>query len=108
MEVERQMTYPIPKTMIAPSQRRPAVYRGGIIQIHVTRACDLSCAHCSQGSNLAGKPVMITPDEFDQACASLETYWGVVGMFGGNPTMHPHFDVLCEIMRYRMKSMAWV
>jgi hypothetical protein len=76
--------------------------RGGIIQIHVTRACDLACHHCSQGSNLAGKPVMMTPGQFDQACESLATYWGVVGMFGGNPTMHPQFGELCRIMRARI------
>ncbi len=93
---------PLPTTMIPPSQRRPSIWRGGIIQIHVTRACDLSCSHCSQGSNLAGKPVMMSPEQFDQACASLEGYWGVVGMFGGNPAVHPQFSELCRIMRSRI------
>lgn len=85
--------------MVPPSRKRPSIYRGGIIQIMVTRACDQSCFHCSQGSNLAGKPVMMTPEQFNQACASLAGYWGVVGMFGGNPTMHPQFGELCRIMR---------
>lgn len=88
--------------MVPPSQRRPQIWRGGVIQIHVTRACDLACHHCSQGSNLAGKPVMMSPEQFDQACASLSNYWGVVGMFGGNPTMHPEFGELCRIMRARI------
>jgi len=92
---------PLLKSMVPPSQKRPGIWRGGVIQIQVTRACDLACYHCTQGSNLAGKPAMMTPDEFDTACASLEGYWGVVGMFGGNPTMHPQFDKLCEIMRGR-------
>ena len=78
--------------MVGPSQRRPSIWSGGIIQIMVTRACDLSCVHCSQGSNLAGKPVMMTVDQFDVACRSLEGYWGVIGMFGGNPAVHPQFD----------------
>lgn len=90
----------LPVRMVAPGDRRP-VWRGGIVQIMVTRACDLSCHHCTQGSNLGGKPVVMTPDEFDRACASLEGYWGVVGMFGGNPAMHPQFETLCEIMRGR-------
>jgi hypothetical protein len=92
-------TLPVP--LIAPSQARRGIMRGGIIQIMVTRACDLACFGCSQGSNLAGKPAVMTPDQFDQACASLEGYWGIVGMFGGNPAMHPQFDELCRIMRGR-------
>jgi Radical SAM superfamily len=89
----------LPKSMVAPSQKRSVVWRGGILQIMITRACDLSCYHCSQGSNLAGKPVMMTPEQFDKACESLHGYFGVVGMFGGNPAVHPQFGELCKIMR---------
>jgi hypothetical protein len=84
--------------MIAPRQRRPIPWRGGILQIWVTRACDRACYGCTQGSNLAGKPGMITVEQFDQACASLAGYWGVVGVFGGNPAMHPEFDELCRVL----------
>lgn len=73
--------------------------RGGIIQIHITRACDQACFHCTQGSNLGGKPVIMSLDEFEQACNSVRDYWGVIGIFGGNPTMHPKFDVICDIMK---------
>lgn len=45
---------------------------------------------------------MMTPEQFDAACASLEGYFGVVGMFGGNPAMHPQFGELCRIMRERI------
>lgn len=89
----------IPISMVPPSQKRPGIHRGGILQIQVTRACDLACAHCTQGSNLAGKPAMMTPDQFEQAVKSLDGYFGVVGVFGGNPAMHPQFDTLCEILR---------
>lgn len=84
--------------MIAPSQKRP-VWRGGVLQIMITRACDAACFSCTQGSNLAGKPVMMSPEEFETAVKSLEGYFGVVGIFGGNPTMHPEFNLLCEILR---------
>lgn len=95
------MSRPLPPTMIAPGQKRHGIWMNGILQIMVTRACDLACHHCTQGSNLAGKPAMMTPDEFDTACASLDGYFGVVGMFGGNPALHPQFDELCRIMRAR-------
>jgi len=85
--------------MVAPGQKRPHIWRGGIVQVHVTRACDKACFGCTQGSNLGGKPVIITPEAFEEALASLKGYWGVVGVFGGNPALHPKFDVLCEILR---------
>lgn len=84
-------------TMVAPGDVRDGIWRGGILQIMVTRACDKACFHCTQGSNLAGKPVMMTPEDFETACRSLAGYWGVVGMFGGNPAMHPQFEQLCDI-----------
>jgi len=83
--------------MKAPGDKRQT-WRNGVIQIHVTRACDLSCTNCTQGSNLAGKPVMITLDNFEKAVKSLKDYFGVVGIFGGNPTLHPKFGEICEIL----------
>jgi len=85
--------------MLSPGMRRPYATRGGIIQIHVTRACDKACFGCTQGSNLGGKPVMITVEEFEEAVLSLKDYFGVVGVFGGNPCMHPKFPELCAILR---------
>ncbi len=85
--------------MVAPGTPRPHIWRRGILQIHVTRACDKACFGCTQGSNLGGRPVMIAVDEFETAVRSLWGYFGVVGIFGGNPAMHPHFDELCEVLR---------
>lgn len=91
--------------MVAPGQRRESKWRGGVIQIWVTRVCDKACFNCTQGSNLDhnnkkdGYPWFITPEQFEQACLSLKGYFGVVGMFGGNPAAHPKFVQLCEIMR---------
>lgn len=84
--------------MKAPSQPRPT-WRNGIIQIHVTRACDLSCNSCTQGSNLAGKIHFITPDQFREALRSVKDYFGVIGIFGGNPCVHPKFEELCQILQ---------
>lgn len=92
--------------MKSPRDKRPGIWRDGVLQIWVTRACDMACTHCTQGSNLAGKPGMMTPEQFEDACfslcdqvASTAGYFGVVGMFGGNPCVHPQFDELCAIMR---------
>lgn len=85
--------------MVAPSMRRDCYSHGGVLQIWVTRACDKACFGCTQGSNLGGKPGMMTPDQYREAVASLEGYFGIVGMFGGNPAIHPQFYELCRALR---------
>lgn len=89
----------IPDGMVPPSQKRPNSYRGGIIQICVTRACDKACFGCTQGSNLGGKPHTMTPDQFEQAVLSLRGYWGVIGVFGGNPCTSKYFEDYCRILQ---------
>ncbi len=73
-------------------------WNNGIIQVWVTRACDKACFGCTQGSQLAGRPGMITPEQFEEAVVNLADYHGTVGVFGGNPAMHPKFDQLCNIL----------
>lgn len=85
--------------MVAPGTRRPGKYREGVIQIHVTRACDKSCFACTQGSNLGGKTKFMSVEHFAQAVESLRGYFGVVGVFGGNPAMSPHFVEYCQVLR---------
>lgn len=89
------------KKMRAPAE--PITWGGGkvraVIQIAVTNACDDRCSNCTQHVPHIKKPFMITPDQFRSACRSLQGYGGTIGMFGGNPCLHPQFDELCAIMR---------
>jgi hypothetical protein len=85
--------------MVPPSKPRKNAWRGGIIQIWVTRSCDKACFGCTQGSNLAGKSTDITPEQFEEAVLSLKGFWGVYGVFGGNPAVAKHFEAYCEILR---------
>ena len=85
--------------MVAPGTRRPGKWMEGVMQIHLTRACDLSCSNCTQGSQFGGKPDFMTLDNFEKACRSLKGYFGLVGIFGGNPALHPQFPQICDILR---------
>jgi len=99
--------------MTPPGRRRPHIGWGqGVLQIHVTRACDKACFGCTQGSQLAGRTEFMSPAHFEQAVQSLGfvagdgakvivpgAYFGVVGTFGGNPALSPHFGAYCEILR---------
>lgn len=87
--------------MVPPGRVRPnkQQMRGGIIQIMLTRACDRACLHCTQGSNLGGRPAVMPLAQVEQALLSLEGYWGVVAFFGGNPCLHPQFEEACALMR---------
>lgn len=85
--------------MIPPSRQRPNKPLGGVIQIHVTRQCDKTCFNCTQGSNLGGKVEHMPVALFEQAVLSLKDYWGVVGVFGGNPALVPWFTEYCEVLR---------
>lgn len=84
--------------MVFPSMPRKSAWMKGIIQIWVTRACDKSCFGCTQASNLKGPYEKIAVEQYEQAVISLKDYFGVVGMFGGNPALHPEFPALCEIL----------
>jgi hypothetical protein len=41
----------------------------------------------------------MTTEQFETAVLSLKDYFGIVGVFGGNPTLHPEFRLLCEILQ---------
>lgn len=85
--------------MVAPGQQRPGIWREGVLQIWVTRLCDKSCFGCTQGSNLSGKMRTMPLDQFEDAVKSLNGYFGVVGLFGGNPAVLKNFEDYCDILK---------
>lgn len=85
-----------------PGAARPHIWRGSVLQIKVCSYCDLDCVNCSVAVGIAKKlkrQFLMTPDQFRAACRSLKGYNGVVGVFGGNPTLHPKFAEICDIFR---------
>ena len=84
--------------MKSPRDKREC-WRGGVVQIHIIRSCDKSCFHCTQISNIRGKAAIMTPGQFRVAVETLRDHFGVTGIFGGNPCMHPQFEEICAILR---------
>ena len=70
-----------------------------IIQIIVTSYCDLACSNCTQLIGNQGTRYHMSPDNFRRAVVSLLDYPGIVGVFGGNPCLHPQFNQISAIMR---------
>lgn len=87
--------------MIPPGAHKKGKWREGVIQIWITRTCDKACFGCTQGSNLrpsSKENMFMTVENFAIAAQSLVGYHGVVGIFGGNPALHPKFGTICDIL----------
>jgi hypothetical protein len=72
-----------------------------IMQIEVTRKCDLSCSNCTRLLPYRKDTWEMSLDVFRQAVWSLDGWaerGGIVAMFGGNPCTHSRFPELCAIL----------
>ena len=67
------------------------------IHIEITHACNLECANCTRFVGHFHKPFFMDVDTFTKAAKSLQYFPGVVGIMGGEPTLHPEFETLMEI-----------
>lgn len=68
-----------------------------IIQIDITNACVHNCSNCTRFCGLHPKPFFMDVETFKKAVDSLKGYKGIVGIMGGEPTLHPKFR---EMMDY--------
>lgn len=75
--------------MISPSRQK-------IIQIDITNACMNSCSNCSRFCGHHKKPFFMDFLTFKKACESLYEFKGMVGIMGGEPTLHPEFERFVE------------
>lgn len=66
------------------------------IQIEVTNACHKSCSNCTRFCGEHAKPFFMDVDTFKKAVDSLEGFDGIVGVMGGEPTLHPQFTELID------------
>lgn len=86
--------------MKAPGAHRNGIWRGRVLQIKITNVCNLSCNNCTAAVPQAKahkKLWFMSPEQFRTALQSLKGFPGVIGIFGGNPCLHPKFEEICQI-----------
>jgi hypothetical protein len=88
--------------MKAPGDKKPRIWRDGVIQVKWTTACNLTCVNCTakvpQIKDLK-RVWWMSPDQLREALRSLRGFGGVIGAFGGNPCLHPKFEEMCAVFR---------
>ncbi len=70
-----------------------------LIQIDITNACHLRCAHCTRAVPHIKTPYFADLEFVEKALQSLEGWRRGVGCMGGEPTMHPQFVEICGLYR---------
>jgi len=70
-----------------------------IIQIEITNACPHGCSNCTRFNGHHRKPFMMDWDTFKLAVDSLKDFPGMVGIMGGEPTLHPEFERFSRYLR---------
>ena len=68
------------------------------IQIDITNACTKTCSNCTRFCGHHLKPFFMEYQYFKSAVDSLNTFPGVVGMIGGEPTLHPEFEKMAQYL----------
>ena len=70
-----------------------------IIQIDVTNACTHRCSNCTRFCGFHKKPYFMDIAYFYKAVNTLIDRDGIIGVMGGEPTLHPQFEEMCTYLR---------
>ncbi|WP_319578632.1 DUF4422 domain-containing protein [uncultured Methanospirillum sp.] len=70
-----------------------------IIQIEITNACSNRCANCTRFCGHHQKPFFMDLKTFKKAVDSMKGFSGIVGIMGGEPTLHPEFDTFVRYFK---------
>jgi len=70
-----------------------------IIQLDVTNACPKRCSNCTRFVMHNRKPYVMDRPTFEKALESMEGFGGMLGVMGGEPTIHPDFEWITRHFR---------
>lgn len=70
-----------------------------LVQIEITNACTRECTNCSRFVGHYSKPYFMELEIVEQAILSLLDFPGLIGIMGGEPTLHPYFVEICTLVR---------
>jgi hypothetical protein len=82
--------FPLIRLMKSPAQQ-------SVIQIDITNACFYACSNCTRFIGHHKYVTHMDFNTFQKAVESLFDYPNMVGIIGGEPTLHPQFD---KFVRY--------
>ena len=75
-----------------------------VIQIDITNACHKACSNCTRFCGQHAKPSFMDLETFKKAVDSMEGFNGIVGIMGGEPTLHPQFPEMMEYYASKIKE----
>lgn len=75
-----------------------------VMCIDITNACAHNCSNCSRFCGLHAKPFFMDSETFSRAVDSMMGFKGVVGIIGGEPTLHPKFEEFIEYYASRISE----
>ena len=68
------------------------------VQIEITNFCRNSCSNCTRFCGHFKKPYFMDFDTFKKAVDSMQGFPNMIGLMGGEPLLHPHFEEFCEYL----------
>lgn len=69
------------------------------VQVEITNRCFMQCSNCTRFCAHQSNPFDMDVHTFDLAVSSLRDHPGMVGIMGGEPTLHPDFRRLMGVYR---------
>lgn len=74
------------------------------VQIEITNACFNRCANCTRFCGHHAKPFFMDFETFKKAVDSVVGFPHMVGIMGGEPTLHPDFERMMSYFREKIPA----